>query len=262
MASAGLRQAMDRRTRATYGLKSSLSVQSENLPRPLSVPAALRLQGSGEHAVRLDTISSPSSSMRSSADPRHEELVSPTAPKDQTSSESPSQTMTAQENRSGMMSGAARREGARDSNGYHEGEKNDQESPEATLSSGTSRSKAAPSLSSSTYCLHDHTPREVLHKRGGEVAGSRLTGNDTVIDKNTETLRNKKDTGVKSSASTQGVEGGVTNEPLDPGRGGLLHASMLGRGQGGQEDSDLCLPEKLVELMEDRDRAVQLCLQV
>lgn len=261
MTSAGLRQAMDRRTRATYGLKSSLAVQSENLPRPVSVPAALGLQGSDDHAIRLDAISSPPSSTRSSVDPRHGALVSPTALRDRTPSESPSQTMTAQENHNGR-SGAAQREDARISNGCHEVEGSDQEPSEATLSLKTSRSKATPPPSNSAYCLNDKTAREARQKREGVVEGRSFTENDTVIDQNAETVHNRKDTEVKSSASAQGLQGKVTNEPLDPGGGGLPRAPMIGRGQRGQEDSDLCLPAKLVELMEDRDRAVQLCLQV
>lgn len=258
MVSAGLRQAMDQRTRATYVVRSSFAVQSESA-RSSSVPAVLRHQGSSDK-TKFDPALVSSSAARSSI-PRHETLISSSMPTGTAlSASSLSKTVTAEELTGSRSTGDApsRTLVAEDAvdNGRSENGRGDEEAsklaPNVQVSSRKSASSANRSRSANANPKVETAPvRRAKQDQARAGKGSRGGG---------DVARKNGGGGEKCCVSDEGVHEGkqgslaVTSEQT-------LDSSIDGPEQRVQH-SDLCLPEKLMELMEDRDRAVQLCLQV
>lgn len=255
IASAGLRQAMDRRTRATYSVRSfSADVELES-DRSSSIPTTLRRQGSGG-STTFDPALFSSSAARSSL-PRHEKLVSPalSAPSypSMTTPAEPTNTLSSADAPSGTLvaknvldNGLSENRGGDDS----------ENACKRMLRFQASSRKSAPS--SNRPCCTNATPKvetaPVCPAKKDKVrtgrGGSRGDGD----------LAQEK--GARGNCSVSGEDMHERKQsPLAATWQHDLDAFMNGPEQVVRH-SDLHLPEKLMELMEERDRAVQLCLQV
>lgn len=262
MASAGLHQAIDRRNRAAYAVVRSAFAASEN-SRSLSVPAALRLQGSISSSGFDDLALGPSGSSSvgggvatAATMSRGRSTAASTIPIRAARSASPHETPTATREQIRQLL------------------KTKQES-------GTSVTQSPDGGGSSKADRHRDTPSIPLSRNGSHAAAEDTGKDQAATTPNAKQLQREPKHETCSRSSGQRVKArqsvrahsGSTEEKFVSAREGKMSSeagalpaefdqpSTKDLGEGGQQ-SEFCVPKKFLELMDDRDKAVELCLQV